>query len=205
MHRDSYIPDDELPRYTAKGAKYLAKAIYNMAQDGGIPPNEMKSRGEQAILLSRKSLEMHTKFYGPNDATVASDLLILAGILDFFQGANNESFDEVVKLYQRVIPLYGRLQGSTCYNAAASVNNLGLAYRNRAGRDLAAGDVEQCVIHTQLSLTQFREATRIYRLLNDTELAVKAERDATVNEERLQWIANFGAAIAFPPFAGARR
>ena len=61
---DNKIPDDQRQRYIAKGAYHLSHATLRLAENGGIPPEEMQKAGQEAIVLARKALEIHTQVRG---------------------------------------------------------------------------------------------------------------------------------------------
>ena len=65
---DNIIPEDRRQYFLAKGAKYLAQAIFMMAMSGGIAPEAKEKVGEEAIPLARKALEIakkiDTQLYG---------------------------------------------------------------------------------------------------------------------------------------------
>ena len=61
---DNKIPDHQRQRYIADGAYYLAAATLMLARSGGIPPGEKQKAGQEAIVLARKALEIHTHLHG---------------------------------------------------------------------------------------------------------------------------------------------
>ena len=71
---DNIIPEDQRQRYLADGAKYLARATHRLAESGGIPPEEKKKAGEEAIVLARKALEIHTQMYGVENSNISTTM-----------------------------------------------------------------------------------------------------------------------------------
>ena len=72
--------------------------------------------------------------------------------------------------------IYARLQGSSSANVAAAEENLGMVYCNRAKRARAANDLARQLSNLELALPRFREAARIYRAINLTDMADNNER-----------------------------
>ena len=179
---DNKIPDDQRQSYIAKGASLLARATLRLAQEGGIPPEEKQKSGQEAIVLARQALEIHTQLYGTEDIDVASDMSVLAELLDNF----NRDDDEVLRLYEQAKTIYARLQGSSSANAAVGDFNLGTAYRNRASRARASNDWDRRMTNLQLALPRFRESARIHRVINHVDTADRAARMANDIEKELR-------------------
>ena len=93
---DNKIPDDRRQEYIAHGAYFLASATLSLAKNGGIPPAEKQKVGQEAIVLLRQALEIHTQLYGADDVNVANDMGELAGVLDYFN--DNDDDKEVPRL-----------------------------------------------------------------------------------------------------------
>ena len=153
-----------------------------MAKSGGIPSEEKQKAGEEAIALIRKALEIDTQLYGAESDEVAVDLNSLASILAFFNDVND---DEILRLYDQAIAIYGRVQGGLSPNVAISVNNLASAYDGRADRARDANDLDRCVVNLELALTHYREAARIYRAINHVDAADRSSQRASRVEEKL--------------------
>ena len=154
---------------------------------------EMQAAGVEAIMLSRRTLEMHTQMHGVETEEYAYDMVLLAQILDYF---NNFDDDEIIRLYEQANAMFARVQGSLSPNVATCEKNLGNAYLRRANRARAAHDLDRYVIYLELALSRFREATRIYRAINRVERADIAEQSVNEIEAMLQRIAVETAEIA---------
>ena len=181
LSRDSHIPDNQRDWFIAQGAHFLAKAIKSFAQYGDMPAEEQKKAGVEAIMRSRRALEIDTQLYGAESIKIAEDMTLIAQILDFFDHVDN---DEVLRLNEQSKAIFARVQGSLSTNVAAVETNLAAVHRNRANRayaahDLdrcvanfelalphAAHDLDRCVVNFELALPHFREAARIYRAIN---------------------------------------
>ena len=174
LSRDSHIPDHQREYFTARGAYELARALWQLAQHGGMPAKEKQGAGVEAIMLARRALEIHTQMHGIESEKVAGDVSTLAGILDHF---NDVDDDEVPRLYEQAIAIYARVQGKLSSNVAVSENNLGAAYHKRAKRAQTANDLDRYVANLELALPHFREAVRIYRAINRVD---KADQVASV-------------------------
>ena len=174
LSRDSHIPDNQREQFTARGALELARALWQLAANGGMPAEEQHEAGVEAIMLARRALEIHTQMHGIESEKVAGDVSTLAGILDHF---NDVDDDEVPRLYEQAIAIYARVQGKLSSNVAVSENNLGAAYHKRAKRAQTANDLDRYVANLELALPHFREAVRIYRAINRVD---KADQVASV-------------------------
>ena len=196
LSRDSHIPDDERQYFTARGAYYLAYAMFELALNGGIPPEANQTVGQEAISLVRRALEIHTQLHGLEHSNVANVIGLLADALDYFN--DNGDDVEVLRLYEQSITITARVEGSLSVNVATGKNNLANVYRNRAKRARAANDLDGEMASLEQALPRFREAARIYRINNHVDLVDKAERYAVAVEEQLRELttARGGAAAA---------
>ena len=179
---DNIIPDEKRQYFLAQGSRLLGRATFQLAKSGGIPSEEKQKAGEEAIALIRKALEIDTQLYGAESDEVAVDLNSLASILAFFNDVND---DEILRLYDQAIAIYGRVQGGLSPNVAISVNNLASAYDGRADRARDANDLDRCVVNLELALTHYREAARIYRAINHVDAADRSSQRASRVEEKL--------------------
>ena len=185
--QDSHIPDNRLQEFIAQGTKLLAKALFALAQSGGMPAEEQQAAGVEAIMLARRALEIHTQ-ENANSSAVAEDMGTLALVLDHF---NDVDDDEVFRLYEQAITIYARVHGSLSPNVATCEGNLGLAYSKRAKRAAAASDHDRYVANLELALPRHREAARIYQIANRMVAAEAASQDAAFVEESLRLVAAF--------------
>ena len=172
---DNKIPDNLRQRYIAEGAYYLAQATLGLAQHGGIPPGEKQKVGQEAIVLARKALEIHTQLCGTECSATSNDMSVLAEALDFFNGDADET--EVVRLFEQSIAIDIRLYGNSSVNVAIGETKLAEAYYKRAERANAAKDLDDEQAMLELTLSHYREAIRIYRFIGRTE---DADRNAQV-------------------------
>ena len=180
---DNKIPDDQRQQYIAQGAYYLATATLQLAQSGGIPPEEKQKPGQEAIALARRALEIHTQMHGTDSNEVANDMLSLAGILGFF---NDEDDDEILHLFEQAIAIFSGVQGSLSVNVAAAEGNLGAAYHRRAKSAQTAHDLDCELANLELALPHYREAARIYRAINHIDNADSTERKVGGIQEKLR-------------------
>ena len=190
---DNFIPSDQRPRFLADASRYLALAIYHLARTGGILPEDKQKAGEEAIALAREALEIHTQLHGAESSRVASGMNALADILDYF---NDVDDDEIPRLHEQSVAITNRVEGSSSPNVAAGEGNLGLAYKNRARRALAANDVDRCTANLELALPHLREAVRIYRANNHVDDADRNQRTVAQVEEMIRHMGIFRAASA---------
>ena len=190
---DIIIPDDQRPRFLARGAQFLARATYRLAETGGIAPEGMQKAGEEAIALARKALEINTQLYGSESDHVADDMGAIADVLDYFHDFDD---DEVLHLRQQAIPIYSREQGPSTYNVANNEFNLGIAYGKRFYRALAVHAVERYRINLEPALTHYREASRIYRIINHADMADRAAQLVSKYEGMLRQFGFDSAAAA---------
>ena len=183
LSRDSHIPDNERELFIAQGAFYLAKATFALADSGGIPAEKKLEAGREAIMLARRALEIHTQLNGTENRHIASDMSLLATLLDYF---NQVDDDEVLRLYEQSIAIYARVYGSSSPNVAVGEYNLGITYRDIAKRAQTAHDLDRCVANLELALPRFREAVRVYRAINHVDKADQSAQVAVDVEEVLQ-------------------
>ena len=196
---DNFIPVNQRPWFLAEVSYYLALAIFQLADAGGIPPEEKQKAGEEAIELARKALEIHTQLRGTESAKVAMAMGALADVLDYF---NNVDDDEVLRLCKQAIAIYRRVEGSSTVNVAVSEQKLGKVYNNRAIRTEATNDLDRCMANLELALPHLREAAQIFRANNHMDVAGKALRDVARIEENIRLI---GIARATATAAAATR
>ena len=160
---------------------------------GGIPPEEKKKAGEEAIAYAREALKIRTQLDGSESSQVAADMKVLADVLAHF---NNVDDDEVPRLYLQSIAMMSRVEGSSSVNVASVENNLGNAYGNRATRARAVNDLDRCMANLELALTHYRETGRIFREINHIDKADTALRAVANIEERMRQIRTAKAAAA---------
>ena len=195
---DNFIPSDQRSKFLANGSYYLAVAIHRLALAGGIPPEEKQKAGEEAIMLARQALEIHTQLHGTESADVASNMCALADVLEYFN--NNVDNDDVLRLHEQSIAIYSRKEGSSCVNVAIGKDKLGYAYVKRAERADAANDPDRCMANAELALTHYREAVRMYRANNLVDRADGTLYNIAELEENLRRI---GIARTAPAVAAA--
>ena len=193
LSRDSHIPEDRRQYFTAQGAYYLASAMFELAQNGDIPPEANQAVGQEAIALARRALEIHTQLHGLEHSDVANAMSILADALDHF---NNVDDVEVLRLYEQSIVIQARVEGSSSVNVGLGEDNLANIYQKRAMRGRAANDLEGEMANLELALLHYREAARIYRLVKKVESADESEQCAVVAEEQLRELTTARAAAA---------
>ena len=180
---DNIIPMDQQQEILARGARYLALATYELARNGGTAPEAKQAAGVKATALAREALEVSTQLFGSGSDDAAMNMTVLADVLQFSNGVDD---DEILRLYVRAKAIYARVHGSLSLNVALTEKNLGVTYHNRAMRAHAAHDLDRYVANLQLALPHFREAARIYRLINHAERADLASRDVMNTEMLLQ-------------------
>ena len=165
---DNFIPSDQRPQFLADASYWLARAILHLARNVGIPPAEKQKAGEEAIALAREALKLHTQMHGTESIDVAADMSILAEALDYFKDVED---DEVVRLYEQANAIFSRMQSSSSPNVAVGNVKLGIAYNQRATRALAANDLDRCMANLELALTHYRDAARIFSIINHVDNA----------------------------------
>ena len=195
LSRDSHIPDDRRQSFTARGAYYLALAMFNLAKNGDIPPEANQVAGQEAIALARRALEIFTQLTGLEHEDVATAMMLLADILDHF---NKVDDDQVLRLYEHSIAIQARAEGSSSVNVAAGEGNMAIAYQQRARRARTANDLDRELVNLELALPHYREAVRIYRAANYVDSANKLAQYVSLVEEELRrcTIARAAAAVA---------
>ena len=193
LSQDSHIPEHLQEEFTARGAAELARATLALAQSGGMPPEEQREAGVEAIMLARRALEIRIQLYGADGGEVADVTGVLADILGYFNDADDD--EEVPLLYEQSKAIYARVQGSLSPNVASSEYNLGTVYQRRAIRARAAHDLDGCVANLELSLPRFREAARIKRAINHLDQADEAARIVIETEEKLRQIVALRATL----------
>ena len=185
------IPGDKQQQYLAKAASFLARAILFLAQADGIPPDEERKTGEEAIALARKALAIHTLLYGAESesnadvATLANDIATLAKVLLYF---NIDSVEEGVRLYEQSTAMYNRVEGSSSVNVASNKRNLGALYITSANRAGAADELDRALANMELALPHLRDAARIYRAINHVDSADEAAKIVMDTEERIRFV-----------------
>ena len=183
LSRDSHIPEHQRQQYTANGAMLFSKSTFYLAQSGGIPAEEMQKAGQEAIMLARSALEIHTQVHGHGSEEVANDLSLLAGAVGLFEDVDD---DEIPRLYEKAKAIFTRVQGSLSRNVAACEKNWGAAYSARAAKAQAANDLDREIANLELALPRLREAARIYRIANRMESANDAALGVVRMEEQLR-------------------
>ena len=191
LSRDSHIPDHLLQEFTARGAMELARALHALAANGDMPAEEKQVTGVEAIMLSRRALEINTLLHGAESYQVAASMGVLASALAYF---NNVDDDEVLHLHEQAKTIFARVYGSSSTNVASGDFNLAAAYHNRAVRAHAAHDLDRCVANLELALPRSREAARIFQAINYVDMADRAAQDVVDVEEKLRQVAAIRAA-----------
>ena len=185
MSRDSHIPDSQREDFTARGAFELARALWQLAEHGGMPPEEKQKAGEEATMLARRALEINTQLRGTESEPVASSMCGLASVLDYFNDVEN---DEVPRLFEHSKKIFEKAHGSLSANVASCSVNLGNTFKRKASRAEAAQEVDRCVASLEISLLHYREAARIYRAINQVDRADELARQIVVVEKSLRQI-----------------
>ena len=182
---DGIIPSDQRERLIAEGCYWLSVATHELAQAGGIPPEEKQKAGEKAIAAARQALEIRTRMHGIENMEVAQAITVLADVLDLF---NDIDDDEVLRLHEQANSIISRLEGSSSVNVAVGQQKMGAAYHNRARRAQATKHLDQCITNFELSLSHFGEAIRIYRVNNFMDKANEVLRFTMGIEVHIQEI-----------------
>ena len=182
---DGIIPSDQRESLLARGSLWLAIATHKLAQAGGIPLEEKQKAGEEAIALARKAMEIHTQLHGTESAEVAGDMTGLADALNYF---NDVDDDEVLRLHEQAIAIISRVEGNSSVNVAIGKNNLGEAYYRRSNRAQAANDLDRCMANLELAIPHYREAARIFRVINHADNAADLLRKVSQAEENIRQI-----------------
>ena len=92
----------------------------------------------------------------------------LSDILDYF---NNVDDEEVFRLIEQAISIYGRVNGYLSEDVASSRHKLGIAYLRKVLRAFQANDVERCLAILDIALPHYHEAARIYRAIDRMDSA----------------------------------
>ena len=179
------IPEELQQPLLAMGLYFYVRATLSMAQAGGIPSEEKEKVGEEAIALARKAMQINTQLHGTESLYVADDMTALTSVLDHF---NNVDDDEILRLNERALAIYRRLQGNMSLGVAQVEVNLGRAYYKRAGRAQAVYDLDRCIANGELALTHYGEAAQIYRIFNHVDSAEKNARSAARIEENIRQV-----------------
>ena len=181
---DGIIPSGQREPLLAEGSHWLASTTFNLAESGGIPPEEKHKAGEKAIALAHQALEIYTQLHGTESVKVARDMHTVADVLHYF----NDVDDEVLRLHEQSIEIISRFEGRTSVNMAIVKENLGNAYDRSASRAKAANDCDRCMANLERALTDFREAARIYRAVNHVDKAERLLRYVIEVEEKMEQI-----------------
>ena len=182
---DGIIPADQRQVLLAEGSYWLSVAIRKLAETGGIPPGRKQFAGEEAIALARKALEIDTQLHGIESERVAGDMTTLADALSVF---NNVDDDEILRLHKQANAIVSRLEGNSSVNVAVSEECLGCAYDKRAIRAQAANDLDRCMANLELALPHYREAARIFRVINFVDDSLLALRSVVEVEDNIRQI-----------------
>ena len=182
---DGIIPSNQRERLLAEGCYWLALATLRLDEAGGIPPEEKQKAGEKATVLERQALELHTQLHGIESIYVAHDMRVLASLLDYFIDVDD---DEVLRLFEQSIGIISRLEGSSSVNVAVVKEGFGKTHHSRARRAQAAHDLDRCMANLQAGLPHFREAVRIYRVLNHEDKADRCRRQVDAFEKSIRLI-----------------
>ena len=182
---DNFIPADQRPKFLAEASYWLAVAILEFAKTEGIPPEVKQKAGDEAIALARTALEMRTQLHGIESAKVAGAMGTLAGALDDF---NDVDDDEILRLIEQAIAIYRQIYGSSTFNVAVGEKQLGNVYVSRADRAKAANDLDRCMTNLRLALPHYREAARIFRVINHVDSSDGALRNVARAENKIRQV-----------------
>ena len=188
---DNKIPEDQRQQYIAEGAYCFADATLALARTGGIPPEEKQKAGQEAIMLLRRALELHTHLLGAESGRAANDMAVLADALACFTDCDN---DEIIRLFEQAKAIQLRVYGNSSVNVAATELNSAATYLTRATRARTANELDREQANLELALPHCHESARIYRAVGHADMV---ERTATViaeTEEKLRWVADARAA-----------
>ena len=152
-----------------------------LAPPQGVLPRTLAENGhEKAIALIRKALEIETELFGANSIEVIENKGTLARVLDYF---NDVDDDEAIRLYEQVISVYSRLDGSSSASVATNKQNLGLVYIHRYNRAFLAHDLDRQLVNMELALPYYHETVRIFRAINYLDEADNNAQSVTRIEE----------------------
>ena len=182
---DNIIPEENRRTFIALATRYLAQATYHLAQTGGIAPEKKQKTGEETIALARKALEIDTQMHGDESLDVAMDIVILADAVKYFNGVDN---DEALRLYEQAIAIHSREEGRLSQNVANSKHSLGVLYHRRANGARKANDLDRCKANLELALPHYREAARIFTVINNADNADSNTKLVARMEEELRQI-----------------
>ena len=182
---DGIIPSEQREWLLAEGCHWLSAATLQLAQAGGIPPEEKQKAGEKAIAAARQALEICTRLHGTGSVKIAHYMRALANVVNHF---NNVDDDEVLRLNEQSTAIIIRLEGATCVNVAVSEHSCGSTYLSRAERARAANDVDRYVINMELASRHYRESARIDRVNNNIDSADDTLRKVVEVEKALRKI-----------------
>ena len=180
---DNFIPSDQYPQFLADASYWLAMAIFRWAEAGGIPPEGKQKAGEEAIKHARKALEIHTQLFEIENIRVAADIGTLADVLNTFSDVND---DEVARLMEQAISIFRRVEGVSSANLAIHNYKLANIYINRANRAAASNDMDRWKANSELILTHYREAARIYRAANLVDMTDETLRNIAEIEAEIK-------------------
>ena len=166
---DNFIPANERTRFLAEGSYWLARAIHDLAKTGGIPPEEMKKAGEEAMVHVRQASELNTQLEVAEDDLKACNMMILGDILYYFNDGND--YKEVITTYELANNMFERLEGDLSRNWAIGKEKLGAVYHKGAMKAKIEGDLDLCMHNIEKALPLYRDASRIYRANNHMEKA----------------------------------
>ena len=189
------IPENELQEYLGRGAYEYARAIKCLSISGGIPPEQKQQKGQMAIDLGRRALEIHTRLHGYMSHQVANVTSLLANLIDYFND-NDADTDEVKRLYVQAIAIFARVEGPESMNVASSTNNMANMYILRSMRARDANDEVRQKEALEQALPHLREGNRIYRLINHTSMVEGGDRQIAAVEASLRQLAARAAARA---------
>ena len=161
--------------------------MFELAQNGDIPPEANQTAGQEAIALTRRALEIRTNRRSLEHADVANAMSLLADVLNYFN--NNDDDVEVPRLYEQSIVIQARVEGSLSVNVAVGENNLAQIYDKRAMRAHAANDMDREMANLELALPHVRESARIYRAIGRVDNADQTAQVVVDIEEELRQVA----------------
>ena len=192
------IPEDKQQPFVASAAFYVARATFELAQAGGILPEEKQAAGNEAIALARKALQIHQKLAGAfasagvvaisgaSALQVAFDMGALSQALECFNDDDND--DEPIFLFKQVIDIFSQV--ASAENVAIYTRNLGALYYKRACKPQTDKDLDRWLVNLEKAVPYFREAGRIYREINQVDSADQTAKSVTEIEEHIRFVRN---------------
>ena len=108
---------------------------------------------------------------------------LVAESLDIF---NDVDDDEILRLHEQANSIISRFEGNSSVNIAVSEQNLGNACQRRALRADAVNNLDRYIANLELALPHYREAARIFRVINYVEKADQALRCVAIIEEEIK-------------------